>query len=434
MERADSNQLRKRAWWLLVLAIVFPGTAQILGGNRRLGRFGLRVSLFNLAVVVLAVVIFFINKNWLFAIATVPLLTTIIGWYLWIFAALYALLILDALRLTQLARIEGRSRWFVLGSFLLVGVLGTSGIAYAGNISTASSSAIGSIFSQSGGTQPVDGRYNILVLGSDAGTDRFGIRPDSISVFSVSATTGKVAVIGIPRNLEKVPFRAGSPLWKVYPNGWNCPNVCLINALYKTVTDSHSSLYPDAVKHGSTPGIEATKDAVEGVTGLKITSYVMVGMNAVIKLIDALGGVTIDVKQRLPMGGQADNGSDAKGWINPGIQKLDGDHALWYARSRHTTTDFDRMARQKEVEAAILAQMNPATILTHFEAIASVSKSLITTDIPKDMLPTYLDLANKAKKRGMKVLDLVPANGFHPGYPDYQKIQAAVAKIVAQNK
>jgi LCP family protein required for cell wall assembly len=426
--------MRKRAWWLLALSAIFPGAAQIVGGNRKLGRFALRFTLANVALLLLALIIFLINKNWIIGLVTVPLITTVLGWYLWFFGALFALLMLDALRLSQLGRVEGRGRLALLLSFLLIGTLGTGSIVYAGTLSNTSASAIGSIFNQGGSTQPVDGRYNILVLGSDAGRDRFGIRPDSISVFSVSATTGKVAVIGIPRGLEHVPFSADSPLWKVYPNGWDCPNDCLINALYKNVTDKHSDLYPDAVKHGSTPGVEATKDAVEGVTGLKITSYVMIEMHAVIKLIDALGGVTIDVKQRLPIGGQADDGSDAKGWIEVGKQNMNGYTALWYARSRHSTTDFDRMRRQKEVEAAVLKQMSPATIFTRFQEIAAAGKSLVSTDIPKDMLPTYLDLANKVKKRGMKILDLVPANGYHPGSPNYTKIRADVAKIIAQNK
>ena len=426
--------MRTRAWWLLALGTLFPGTAQIIGGNRKLGRFALRFTLANLALMALALIIFLINKNWLFGLATVPFITTVLGWYLWFFGALFALLILDALRLSQLGRVQGRSRLILLLSFLLVGTLGTGGIVYAGTVSTTSAAAIGSIFNQGGSTQPVDGRYNILVLGSDAGRDRFGIRPDSISVFSISEKTGRVAVIGIPRGLEHVPFSADSPLWKVYPNGWDCLNECLINALYKNVTDKHADLYPDAEKHGSTAGVEATKDAVEGVTGLKITSYVMIEMHAVTKLIDALGGVTIDVKQRLPIGGQADDGSDAKGWIEVGKQSMNGYTALWYARSRHGTSDFDRMKRQKEVEAAVLKQMNPATIFSRFQQIAAAGQSLVSTDIPKDMLPTYLELANKAKKRGMKVLDLVPSAGYHPGNPNYTKIKADVAKIIAQNK
>jgi LCP family protein required for cell wall assembly len=426
--------MRKRAWWLLVLSAIFPGTAQLVGGNRKLGSFALRFTLANVGLIVLAGLIFLINKTWLIGLATVPFITTVLGWYLWFFGALFALLMFDALRLAQLGRVDGRPRLILLLSFLVVGTLGTGSIVYAGNISTSSASAIGSIFNQGGSTQPVDGRYNILVLGSDAGHDRFGIRPDSISVFSVSAETGKVAVIGIPRGLEHVPFSADSPLWKVYPNGWDCLNECLINAIYKNVTDKHADLYPDAEKHGSTAGVEATKDAVEGVTGLKITSYVMIEMHAVTKLIDALGGVTIDVKQRLPIGGQADDGSDAKAWIEPGVQKMNGYTALWYARSRHTTSDFDRMRRQKEVEQAVLKQMNPATIFTRFQDIAAASTSLVKTDIPKDMIGTYLDLANKVKKHGMKVLDLVPENGYHPGNPNYSKIKADVAKIIAKNK
>ncbi len=426
--------MRKRAWWLLALSAIFPGTAQLVGGNRKLGSFALRFTLVNVALLLIAGLLLLVNKSWLVGLVTVPFITTVLGWYLWFFGALFALLIFDALRLAQLGRVDGRPRLVLLISFLLVGVLGTGSIVYAGTISNSSASAIGSIFNQGGGTQPVDGRYNILVLGSDAGRDRFGIRPDSISVFSVSAETGRVAVIGIPRGLEHVPFSADSPLWKVYPNGWDCLNECLINAIYKNVTDKHSDLYPDAEKHGSTAGVEATKDAVEGVTGLKITSYVMIEMHAVSKLIDALGGVTIDVKQRLPIGGQADDGSDAKAWIEPGKQSMNGYTALWYARSRHTTSDFDRMRRQKEVEQAVLKQMNPATIFTRFQEIASAGASLVKTDIPKDMLSTYLDLANKVKKHGMKVLDLVPENGYHPGRPDYAKIKADVAKIIAKNK
>ena len=427
--------MRKRAWWLLILGSIFPGTAQLLGGNRRLGSFVMRFSLVNLGLIALALALFFINRNWLVGIATVPFITTVLGWYLWLFAALFALVVLDALRLSQLGRVEGRSRWFLLGAFLVVGTLGTGSIVYAGNVSVSSASAIGSIFNQGGSTEPVNGRYNILVLGSDAGSDRFGIRPDSISVFSVSAETGRVAVIGIPRGLEKVPFRDGSPLWSIYPNGWNCLNECLLNALYKNVTDSHADLYPEATKRGSTPGVEATKDAVEGVTGLKITSYVMVQMKAVTKLVDALGGVTIDVKQRLPIGGQSDDGSDARAWIEVGDNQLmNGYTALWYARSRHTTSDFDRMRRQKEVQAAILKQVSPAVIFTRFQEVASAGKSLVSTDIPKDMLPKYLELATKAKKRGLKVLDLVPEKGYHPGNPDYGAIRTAVAKIVAENK
>jgi anionic cell wall polymer biosynthesis LytR-Cps2A-Psr (LCP) family protein len=97
---------------------------------------------------------------------------------------------------------------------------------------------IGSIFNQGGFTSPVDGRYNIMLLGADAGSDRFGIRPDSISVISIDAATGAAVNIGIPRNLQHVGFSKGSPMNEIYPNGWNCGLECLINAIYKDVEDT----------------------------------------------------------------------------------------------------------------------------------------------------------------------------------------------------
>jgi LCP family protein required for cell wall assembly len=216
----------------------------------------------------------------------------------------------------------------------------------------------------------------------------------------------------------------------VYPNGWNCGVDCLINAIYKDVTDNHSDLYPDAAKHGSTPGIEATRDAVEYVTGLQIQSYVLVDMAAFTQLIDSLGGIDINVQQRLPIGGQREDLSDVKGWIEAGQQHMDGYHALWYARSRHTTTDYDRMRRQHEVEAAVLKQMDPANVLTRFQAIAGAGQKLVKTDIPSGMLATYVDLAIKAKSQGITSVELVPptVNVIHP---NWDEIHAMIKKAFA---
>jgi LCP family protein required for cell wall assembly len=257
-----------------------------------------------------------------------------------------------------------------------------------------------------------------MLLGADAGSDRFGIRPDSISVISIDAATGAAVNIGIPRNLQHVGFSKSSPMNAIYPNGWNCGLECLINAIYKDVEDNHADAYPDAKAHGSTPGTEATREAVEYVTGLKIQSYVLVDMSSFKELIDALGGIDINVKQRLPIGGQLDDLSDVQGWIEAGQQHMDGNTALWYARSRHSTSDYDRMSRQHEVEQAVLSQVDPATILTRFQAIASAGKKMVRTDIPSSMLSQYVDLAGKARTLGIKELSLVPPaiDVIHPNF------------------
>jgi LCP family protein required for cell wall assembly len=238
-------------------------------------------------------------------------------------------------------------------------------------------------------------------------------------VVSIDAATGHAVNIGIPRNLQHVGFSAGSPMNKIYPNGWNCGLECLINAIYKDVEDNHADAYPDAKKHGSTPGTEATRDAVEYVTGLQIQSYVLVDMSSFSKLIDALGGIDINVQQRLPIGGQKDDLSDVKGWIEAGQQHMDGYTALWYARSRHSTNDYDRMRRQHEVEQQVLKQFDPGTVLTRFQAIAAAGKQMVRTDIPSAMLSQYVDLASKARSQGIKELSLVPPNidVIHPNFP-----------------
>jgi hypothetical protein len=78
--------------------------------------------------------------------------------------------------------------------------------------------------------------------------------------------------------------------------------------------------------------------------------------------------------------------------------------------------------------------MDPATVLTRFEQIAKASKDLIYTDIPSGMLAVYVDLAQKARKLGIKSLALVPKNGFEPDVPNYDKIHEAVRVFVAKGK
>jgi LCP family protein required for cell wall assembly len=410
--------MHRRAWWLLLLTVVVPGSAQLVAGNRRLARIGITATISFWIFFLLLIGLGLINKGIAIWLVTLPILIWILSGALILYSILFAVLTVDTLRLMRLGRLYSRERWITFGAVVLAGVLGTSAISYAGNLAGVQANFIGSIFNQGGFTSPVDGRYNIMLLGADAGADRFGIRPDSISVISIDAATGAAVNIGIPRNLQHVGFSKGSPMNEIYPNGWNCGLECLINAIYKDVEDNHADAYPNALAKGSTPGTEATRDAVEFVTGLEIQSYVLVDMASFKELIDALGGIEIDVKERLPIGGQLDDLSDVKGWIEVGKQRMDGYTALWYARSRHSTSDYDRMRRQHEVEQAVLSQVDPATILTRFQAIASAGQKMVRTDIPSAMLSQYVDLATKARTLGIKELSLVPPaiDVIHPNF------------------
>jgi LCP family protein required for cell wall assembly len=430
IDRATPDHLLKRAVWLIALSFFIPGAPQLIAGNRKVGRVGIIATMTYWALFVLAAILFVVNRSWLIFLVTAPVVGIILAAFLVLYAIVYALLALDTLRLLRLIRLPQRARLATLIAMLAVAVLGTSTIGYAGNLAGVQSNLMGGIFTQQGFTQPSNGRYNILLMGGDAARDRFGLRPDSMSVLSIDAVTGSTVNIGIPRNLQRAPFVAGSPMAKVWPQGYNCGDVCLINAIYKDTTDNHSDLYPEADKHGSTAGVEATKEAVEGVTGLTIQSYVLVDMAGFKQLINALGGITINVTQRLPIGGQQDafgNPIGVKGWIEPGVQHMDGATAVWYARSRHSTSDYDRMKRQRQVEDAMLAQLDPGTVLTHFRDIAAAGRSLLKTDIPNGMIGTYVDLALKAKKLGIQKVELVPPT-IDVVHPNFTAIHAMIQK------
>ncbi len=364
-------------------------------------------------------------------------------WALWVVQALFVfylvlwvVLTLDTVRLIRLVRVGPRARGFVAG-VAVVALVATGGtVAYGAMVAGVTRSTVNSIFSGGQIEDPVDGRYNILLLGGDAGPDRDGLRPDSISVVSIEAETGKPTIFGLPRNLEYAPFAADSPLAAEYPEGYGVNgcnvDVCLLNSIYTEVQLMSSDLYPDAEAAGSTPGIEAMRDAAEGILGITIQYYALIDMQGFSQLIDALGGITINSQGRYPINGDVDSDGNpilVDGWIEPGVQLMDGYTALWYARSRYSTSDYDRMARQREVQEAVLEQFEPANVLTKFQGIAEAGAEVVRTDIPQGMLGYFVELAGKARTQEIASVELVPPN-VDPEQPDYEYVRQLAAEAL----
>ncbi len=429
-DQRDRIVMTRRAWWLVVLNFLLPGSAQIVAGNKRLGRIGIVATFVSWAIALALGCLWAWGRATVYSLLTNSAVLIAAELALFLYAVLWVVLTIDTLRLVRLVRLLPQAR-AVVAVVALVGVGLTAGTAsYAAVVSGASRGVVETVFAGQKVEPPINGRYNILVLGGDAGADRTGLRPDSIQIVSVEATTGSTTIIGVPRNLEHAPFVSGSPLWGPFPNGYDCGNDCLISYLY-TYGQEHPDLYPGS----ATPGVNATRDAVEGVTGLTLQYYVLIDMGGFSKLIDALGGVTVDSAARYPIGGS--DGSDGKpivapqGYIEPGVQKMNGYTALWYARSRHSTNDYDRMARQHQIEQAILAQFEPATVLSRFQAIAEAGKQLATTNIPQGTLGRFVELADLARGHKVATLELVPNNGFSSAHPDFAAIRSAVDAALA---
>ncbi|MFK0401631.1 LCP family protein [Microbacterium sp. NPDC090225] len=451
-DSADAGAMTKRGWWLVALNVLLPGSAQVVAGNRKLGRIGLRATLLAWFLVIVTAGLA------LFARPVLLWLTVGAGWFsalvltlvqilLVVYVVLWAVLTFDVLRMVRLVKVPTASRFAIpVVALILLGLVG-GGAAYAATVVGSTRNTISSIFGQSGPSLPPDdGYYNILLLGADSGDGRDSMRFDSISVVSVNADTGAVTITGIPRELPNAPFSEGSPMLELYPNGfeghgsstcgWNGWMNHVRNAAEVCRDDNGTGLYPNAQAQGSEPGIEATKDAAEGVLGIKIPYYVFVDMHGFADLVDALGGVDITVTERLPKGGPPEgwHGTDvnewAIGWIEPGAQHMDGDTAQWYARSRYTTSDWDRMKRQRELQAAILAQFTPQTVLTRFNEVAAAGTALISTDLPQDKLPEFFDLMMKAKELPVNTIELTPEHGVDEFQPDYAYIHEMIQQAL----
>ena len=179
--------MRKRAWWMILLNLLVPGSAQLLAGNRLLARIGIIGALSFYGMLAFGLLLGLINRSWLIMLVTFTPVTYFLSIYLLVFSVVFVLLSLDTLRLIRMNRLYSRDRWIALAGLVLATVLGAGTISWAGQTAGVSAGALGAIFNQSGFTAPENGRYNILLLGGDSGKDRFGLRPDSIAVMSIDA-------------------------------------------------------------------------------------------------------------------------------------------------------------------------------------------------------------------------------------------------------
>jgi LCP family protein required for cell wall assembly len=274
-------------------------------------------------------------------------------------------------------------------------------------------------------------RVNVLLLGGDSGADRVGVRPDTMIVASIDTRTGNTVLFSLPRNLQHVPFPPGSPQSLDYPNGFYCYNAaertnteCLLNSLWMW-GEANKQRYYRGDPH---PGLTATVEGIQELTNLRINDYVMLNLRGFRQFIDAIGGLTINVRERLPVGGSVEH-PVASSYIKAGQQHLNGYYSLWYARSRWSTDDFDRMRRQRCVIGAVVQQANPVQLAIKFPQVAAAMKENLQTSIPLKELDAWVTLAVRVKKA--KVLSLAFTNKvIDTSNPDIGKMRQLVQDAI----
>ncbi|MFN8079432.1 MAG: LCP family protein [Kineosporiaceae bacterium] len=428
MRRPDALPVRQRvvrAVFLILLTLVVPGAAQLAAGNRWIGRLAVRIWLGVLGLVVVLAGLWFVARGVVLHLVTSSLVLILVAAFLYAVAAVWPVLVVDAWRLGRPVLLPRRARLGMTG-LLVVAVLVTSlPVLGAGRRMWAAANLLDGVFGVGAESAAVAGRYNVLLLGGDAGPDRVGTRPDSMTLASIDATTGRTVLFGLPRNLENVRFPEGSAGAKALPQGWTCGDKCLLNGIY-TWGSEHKAAFPGVRDAGA----EAMKEAAEGVTGLKVNYYVLVDLKGFRRLIDAMGGIDLTVRERVPIGGGT---SKVSGYIEPGTQHLDGYHALWYARSRHGANDYARMARQRCVMNAMVAQMDPSTLLAKFQGIAAAAQDVMSTDIPASDLATFITLGSKGKSQKITSVAFVPPL-VNPAYPDFTLIHDRVIQALVTSR
>ena len=222
------------------------------------------------------------------------------------------------------------------------------------------------------------GKYtNALIVGIDTREGTNLLNTDTIILVSYSYETGEVTMLSIPRDFH---VEINDSYWFARIN----------------------SVYSNAEKFEEGTGLAELKETVEEITNQKIQYHALVDYNAFVGIIDAIGGITVNVENAFtdymyPLY----NGYQTVSF-DAGPQEMDGETALKYARSRHSMdnnegTDYARAARQQNVIKALQEKImstetytNPKTLMNIF---SSVAENLKVSEFTIEDIEAGLDLA-----------------------------------------
>lgn len=235
-----------------------------------------------------------------------------------------------------------------------------------------------------------DGRLTVLVLGSDSSAARrsAGRAPltDAITVVTVREDGGDLALFSLPRDTTDIELPDGR-LW-----------TAKINALAPAL------------------GPRVAADTIGGLLGISIDHYVQIDMDDLVRLVDAVGGVTVEVSHTL---------ADAACTIPPGIRHLDGTLALCFARHRQTDDDYARAGRHQ----LLLLALRDAFVARDVNAAALLdAMGQLKTDIDLSDIGHFLEIARAAASSEGQTLVLGP-----PDYTDFVGIAGSRGWISTPN-
>jgi LCP family protein required for cell wall assembly len=222
-------------------------------------------------------------------------------------------------------------------------------------------------------------RLNVLLVGLDAAPGRTAVLTDTIMVVSLDPVGKTVTMVSIPRDMVNVPLGNGDTY---------APK---INSLHGWA-ERHPEDFPGG-------GMAALQEAIGALLGIELHYWAEADLAGFVRMVDAVGGIDVDVKKPLDDPKYDGFGGDGRGWaIDVGRHHLGGYDALAYARIRRTAgeTDFTRAERQQQVLVAIRnAAVRGDSLLFRLPALLDAVGDTVRTNLPPGRLPQLAAIAEE---------------------------------------
>jgi len=250
------------------------------------------------------------------------------------------------------------------------------------------------------------GTVNLMILGNDFRPNS-GYRTDIMMLVSIHGDTGKVNVVSFPRDL------------------------------YVTIPGWTTQRLNTAFQYG---GFRTFADTLEYNFGVRPTYYVMTNFDGFIGIIDSLGGVTVNVGNSLT--DKCDLPQAQAGYcsVDPGPMVMDGATALWYVRSRYTTSDLDRARRSQEVLYGLFQRFMHLDAISRLPEFYDYYKNNVETNMGLNDMAPLLPVAVSAVNNPGNVNRYVIGQGYVIPFttsegamvllPNYDAISGIIAEAV----
>lgn len=227
-------------------------------------------------------------------------------------------------------------------------------------------------------TSEEDRITRVIILGVDRRADDVG-RSDTLMVASIRQEDDTGALLSLPRDT------------RVAIKGYGYDKL------------NHAYAYG---------GHELSQSTVEQLIGVPIDRYILIDTKAFERIVDAVGGVDIDVEKRMYYEDPWDDNGGLLIDLYPGEQHMDGDHAIQYVRYRDGEGDIGRIKRQQKFMKALLARVLSPDILPKLPAVAEEIKGAVETDMSMKELISFASILEAVRSHGLKTEML-------PGKPAY---------------